>query len=240
MPDRRRASAWSGGGAALLGLLLAGCGAAPSTEASRPLVVPPERYPEAFDAAVAAARDAGLPPSVRDRSGGIIETEPRVAGSVLEPWRWGDETGAQVIESTLLFQRRRARIEFAPESQVAPQLADPGEEIEGPAPPGRRGGGPIDVTAAKEPIEVRVLVFVDRAFVPGLKKSAYSNTLRTTYTDPLRPNRETWTPVGRDPTWESRIRADLERRLALGAAAPPPPADDPDGSDGDADGDGAS
>ncbi|MGA0172514.1 MAG: hypothetical protein ACO3NL_02575 [Phycisphaerales bacterium] len=202
------------------------------------LVVPPDRYSEAFDAAVAAARDIGLPPAVRDRSAGLIETQAKVAGSLFEPWLFGEESLDQAAENTILFQRRRARIEFTIPSKPLPGIRDASEPLPGATLPGRASLDPLDVTAADEPLEVRVKVFVERAFVPGLKPSSYSRTLNTKYTDPLRPERETWTPVGRDAAWEARILADLGKRMSLtpvvdadpGRASP---AADDDGPQGD-------
>ena len=201
-------------------LSLAGLGACASpTQEDRYLVVPPDRYAEAFDAAVAAARDTGLPPAVRDRSAGVIETQSRIAGSLFEPWLFGEESLSQAAENTILFQRRRARIEFTIPSQPLPGIREATEPLPGATLPGRAALDPLDVTAADEPLEVRVKVFIERAFVPGLKPSSYSRTLNTKYTDPLRPERETWTPVGRDSEWETRILADLGKRMSLSQVA---------------------
>lgn len=199
-----------------MGLALAGlwgCEAAPRGDEF--LIVPPERYGDAFDAAVAAARDAGLPPAVRDRGAGLIETQTKVAGSLFEPWLFGEESLDQAAENTILFQRRRARIEFTVPSQPLPPIRDADEPLPGASVPGRHAVEPLDVASADEPLEVRVKVYLERAFVPGRKLSTYSRTLSTTYTDPLRRERETWTPVGRDAEWESRILADLGRRMSL-------------------------
>lgn len=200
---------------------LTGCQSPPQPD--RCLVVPPDRYGEAFDAAVAAARDVGLSPAVRDRSAGLIETQTKVAGSLFEPWLFGEESIDQAAENTILFQRRRARIEFTIPSQPLPGIREATEPLPGATLPGRSSLDPLDVTAADEPLEVRVKVFVERAFVPGLKPSSYSRTLNTKYTDPLRRERETWTPVGRDAEWEARILADLGRRMSLAPVADPDP-----------------
>jgi hypothetical protein len=215
---------------------LAGCRSTP--EQDRCLVVPPDRYSEAFDAAVAAARDVGLPPAVRDRSAGLIETQSKVAGSLFEPWLLGEESLDQAAENTILFQRRRARIEFTIPSQPLPGIREATEPLPGSTLPGRASADPLDVTAADEPLEVRVKVFIERAFVPGLKPSSYSRTLNTKYTDPLRPERETWTPVGRDAEWEARILADVGRRMSLVPVIDPEPDRgspevDPDGEQAD-------
>ncbi len=198
-------------------LAAAGCQTGPRE--AEPISVPPERYAEAFDAAVEAARESGLPPAIRDRSAGVIETQARIAGSLFEPWLFGEESLDQAAENTILFQRRRARIEFVEPSRMVPPLHEPEEPLPGATLPGRMREEPVDLTRADETLEVSVKVFVERAFVPGLKRSTYSRLLNTKFTDPLRPGGEIWTAVGRDPEWEARILEDLTRRLATATPA---------------------
>ncbi len=181
-------------------------------------MVPSDRYDAVFDAAVDTARDAGLPPLVRDRTAGVIETETRIAGSLLEPWLWGEESLAQATENTLLFQRRRARIEFSPEVPASARLRGADRPLPEPGVAGA-AATPLDLRSDSGPLEVRVRVFVERAFVPNLNMSSYSRTLSTRYSTPLDPAEETWTPVGRDRAWEARILADLGRRMNLVAVA---------------------
>jgi len=189
-------------------------------EASDALIVPPDRYDAVFDAAVDAAREVGLPPLVRDRSAGIIETEPRIAGSLFEPWTFGEESLGQAAENTLLFQRRRARIEFAAETPATGRLRRPDRPLPEPGVAGA-AVAPLDLRSESGPLEVRVRVFVERAFVPNLKMNTYSRTLSTRYRTPLDPAEETWTPVGRDRAWEARILSDLGRRMSLVPVDPP-------------------
>jgi hypothetical protein len=189
-----------------------GCGATPAVEDAA-LRIPPGRYAEAFEVAVASARALGLPPEVRDRGAGLVETETQIAGSLLEPWLWGEETLPQAVENTLLFQRRRARIEFsAVDAPATPPLSEDGV-LPGPALPGADRPAPLDLGTVEGPIEVRVRVIVERAFVPGIKRNDWSRLLTSRYEDPLRPNLETWTPVGRDPHAERRILQAIERAL---------------------------
>lgn len=202
--------------------LLATAAAACSTTPEGPgaLVVPRDRYEATFDAAVETARDVGLPPLVRDRSAGIIETETRIAGSLLEPWTFGEESLGQATENTLLFQRRRARIEFTPEDPAAVALQGASRPLPEPGVAGA-AAPPLDLRSGSDPLEVRVRVFVERAFVPNLKMNTYSRTLSTRYRTPLDPAEEIWTPVGRDRAWEARILSDLGRRMSLVPVAPP-------------------
>ena len=85
-----------------LGGVLGGC----QSTGPKALEIPANRYDTAFDAAREAARQVGMPALLADRTGGIIESRPRLAGSVMEPWRV-DNTGSQWISSSLHKQRRR-------------------------------------------------------------------------------------------------------------------------------------
>ena len=46
-----------------------------------------------------------------DMDEGVIETQPDIATSILEPWGNDNATLGQATENTLAFQRRRARFE---------------------------------------------------------------------------------------------------------------------------------
>lgn len=200
--------------AALAATVGAACTTVPET--SDALRVPADRYETAFDAAVEAAREVGLPPLVRDRSAGVIETETRIAGSLFEPWLLGEESLEQATENTLLFQRRRARIEFAPEVPETARLRGANQPLPEPGVAGTVAA-PLDLRGRSGPLEVRVRVYVERAFVPNLNMDTYSRILSTRYRTPLDPRGETWTPVGRDRAWEARILADLGRRMEIGS-----------------------
>jgi len=215
---RRLAVVLRSGPLVLLAAFAGACATVP--EGPEALQVPSDRYEAVFDAAVEAARDAGLPPLVRDRSAGVIETETRIAGSLFEPWTFGEESFAQATENTLLFQRRRARIEFAPEIPPTPRLRGEDRPLPEPAVAGG-AAAPLDLRSETGPLEVRVRVFLERAFVPNANVDTYSRVLSSRYTTPLDPAGETWTPVGRDRGWEARILADLGRRMDL-APVPSP------------------
>lgn len=173
-------------------------------------------YAEAFDAAVEAAAVAGLTPTVRDRRNGVIETEPRIAGSFLEPWRTDNASFAQAMENTITFQRRRARFEFTPAG------FRPREPAEAPL------TGPdlfaqheaeVDLSRLAGPLELRVWVYVERAYSPGLRRSTWTRA-RTTRTrivpaedEEALPSRY-WTPVHRDQAYERRLLGAVQSALA--------------------------
>ncbi len=95
-------------------IMATGCATPPEGPAF--LTIESARYREAFDAAMAASRANDMSPTLRDRRLGVIDTEPSIEGSVIEPWRSGNDSLSVAWENTLVFQRRRARFEFTPAS----------------------------------------------------------------------------------------------------------------------------
>ena len=180
------------------------------------LSIDSQRYSDAFDAAVEAARVAGLSPIVRDRRSGLIETEPRIAGSVLEPWRDDNASFTQAIENSITFQRRRARFEFAPVIFQPDQAPD--AQLTGPDLFGTQAAE-IDLSRHTGPLELRVWVYVERSYTPGLRRSTWTraNTTRTRIVpaedDGALP-RQYWTPVHRDEAFERRLLTAVQSALA--------------------------
>jgi len=139
-----------------------------------------------------------MPPALRDRRSGVIETEAQIAGSVLEPWRTDNASAAQAVENTVAFQRRRARFEFTPAGFQEP---------------------PRDLTKVPDDLELRVWVFVERASTPGLRRSTWTRS-KTTTTQLVAPEGDTgpapttsWTPVTRDVAYERRLLAAVQDGL---------------------------
>jgi hypothetical protein len=184
------------------------------------LTIPSTGYSAAFDAAVEAARKQGLTASMRDRRAGIIETEPRYAGSLLEPWRTDNSGFDQTMENTLNFQRRRARFEFVP-AGTAPIIATAGpDDLAGPnVVVGDQQ--PVDLTSFDGDLELRVWVYLDRAYTRGVKRNSWSQSANTTYKivsppdQPPVPTGTTWTPMTRDEAYERRLLAMVQAQLAL-------------------------
>ena len=200
-----------------------GCASNPAGPAF--LTVPQAQYERAFDAACAAARDEGFVPEVVDRRAGAIESEPKFAGSAIEPWTWVEMTAGDVVEGTFGFERRRVRIEFVPAGfrPAAPEGTAP---LAGPILPGSERGQGVDVTRDASELEVRVSVSVERQFRPGYQGSAYTRALGsysrdvTMKDDPRTPrDRSTWTAVSRDERMERVLIERLSKRLADADAA---------------------
>lgn len=208
--------------AALAAALAAGC-AAPVEPT---LTFDRAEYDRMFDAALEAAREDGLDPVVVDRGLGIIETAPRTAGSLLEPWRTDNAGFGDAVAHTVNHERRRARFEFVPEGFAAP-VPDPSSASRGAALPGSDAAeARFDLAHATGRIEVRAQVFVDRGFRPNqsfgrwtLGETRYSQdpTQAKAAADDSTRSPTEWTPVGRDVPYEQR----LMRRITEVAAARP-------------------
>ena len=187
------------------------------------LTVPHAQYEQVFDAACEAVRAEGFVPEVADRNAGAIETEPRFAGSLIEPWAWSDMKADEVVEGTFGFERRRVRVEFVP-SGFRPAGPEGTAPLAGPILPGSQRGSGADVTRTAEDLEVRVSVSVERQFRPGYQGSPYTRALGSYSTDvtikddPETPrDRSTWTAVGRDERLERLLIERLSKRIASAA-----------------------
>ena len=165
-------------------------------------------YEQAFDAAMAAARANDMPPTMRDRRAGLIDTEATLAGSILEPWRPGNSSLDQAAENTIVFQRRRARFEFTPRRfrDTTPSGKPDLLGLSGPR---------LDLTTFEGPVELRVWVIVERAYSPGIRRGTWSrrNTTHAVVTRPATnpgvPVTDFWTPVTRDTAFERRLLAEV-------------------------------
>lgn len=204
-------------------LLAAGC--APRSGPSM-LVVDAPSYDVAFNAAVEAARRKGMPAVLMDRRLGVIETGAEVAGSLVEPWRTDNASPAQAIEHTFALQRRRCRFEFTPTGFRADAMR-PGNPDDLTGPDVFAESIPPDLTGYAGPVELRVRVFVERAYTPGTRVSTWSHRMTTRTVelpgDPADPYRDGaargplpgrfWTPIGRDRAYERRLIADVQTML---------------------------
>ncbi len=191
-------------------VLATGCAGPPEGPAF--LTIESARYREAFDAAMAASRANDMSPTLRDRRLGVIDTEPSIAGSVIEPWRSGNDSLSGAWENTLVFQRRRARFEFTPASFREPQGTGVADLL-GVA------GPPLDLTTYDGAVELRVSVIVERSFTPGIRRDTWSSAgtthtvVRRPVTSPDAPTTPFWTPVTRDTAFERRLLAEVARTL---------------------------
>jgi hypothetical protein len=182
-----------------------------------------DRYDQAFDAAGEAVRRQGMPPVLTDRTGGVIEARPRLAGSVLEPWRVDNSDLDQWGSSTLNKERRRVRFEFLPVDFVPPEPTGDAALVGPPLPGSTEGELRLtDLETFDGRVELRVWVYVEREHRTGLRRGTWSRVGRTYATNPMEtisPEDGTtrspglWTPVGRDEAMERRLLADVEAAM---------------------------
>jgi len=177
-------------------------------------------YDRAFDAALEVARRDGLEPVVVDRSLGVIETTPRAAGSLLEPWRTDNDGLRDSVAHTVNFERRRARFEFVPEPFELP-MPQPASPSPGAALPGSdRAEGRVDLISWKGPIQLRTWVMLDREFIPNQQIGRWTLGESRVSQDPtqVQDRRDSssrtdarWTPIGRDVQYERRLTEGILR-----------------------------
>lgn len=221
MSTRFQVPAWAFAACAAV-LSAVGCASAPSGPAF--VTVSSDRYEAAFEAASELAREEGFVPELADREIGAIETEPRYAGSALEPWAWTDMTGADVVTGTVGFERRRLRVEFVP-AGFRPSGAAAEAPLAGPVLPGSERAARGDVPSVEGDIEIRLSVSVERRFQPGYQGSAYTRALGSTWRDATvreggaPRDRSIWTVVARDERLERMLTDRLAERLAAASAS---------------------
>lgn len=206
-------------------VLLGGCGCA-SSGGPQVITVSSAQYAQAFDAAVEAARRAGMPAAFRDRRAGVIDSEAHIAGSIIEPWRTDNASLKQAVENTIGFQRRRARFEFAPAEFTNVQGQDewPAEHPQAAVNRAADLSTPLhsrqparDLTAHQGDLEIRVWVFVERANAPGFRRGTWTRRTASRAglitSQPQDPATISWTPVARDTAYEQRLLASIRSNL---------------------------
>jgi hypothetical protein len=205
---------------------LAGCAAEPVAPV---LAMTHADYGRVFDAALEAARAEGMQPVVVDRELGVIETLPRTAGSLVEPWRTDNAGLDDMVAHTINFERRRARFEFVPDS-FAMEPPPMGTRSDGPPVAGSdRAQARFDLLHHDGSIEMRAWVYVDRGFVANRRIGHWTLGESTVATDPTKAQAKDddstriptdWTPIGRDVPYEQRLMGRIRSLLANPGEAP--------------------
>ncbi len=204
-------------GVVVLLLVHFGCATSSGLKQEQAVVISSSEYQNAFSAATEVLRAEGFTPALRDPRQGVIETEPRIAGSLFEPWYNHRTSFSQTVENTLALQREWIRVEFAPVDEKA-------GESEGNGEPDLLAVHRTirDLTRTTGDLQLRVFVFLDRAHQPGLRRSPWTRTKTTRmliypHTEEGEATRPlpalTWTPLSRDPAAEGRLRELLGRRM---------------------------
>ena len=186
-------------------------------------------YGRVFDAALEAARAEGLEPVVVDRELGVIETLPRTAGSVVEPWRTDNAGFDDMVAHSVNFERRRARFEFVPDT-FAMDPPDLGVRSDGPPVAGsNRAQARFDLVHHDGAIEMRAWVYVDRGFVANRRIGHWTLGEANVATDPTKAQTPEdtstripteWTPIGRDVPYEQRLMSRIRALLATPGTEP--------------------
>ena len=190
------------------------------------LTVNASEYSSVFAAAGEVSTRQGMPPLVNDLVGGVIEGRPRLAGSLIEPWRAESSSVNQLAESSINTQRRRVRFEFLP-IEFKPNEPTGEGVLQGPIVPGSTMDEvrSVDLINHQGEIEVRVWVYVERKFQPYLQRNTWSR-VGTDFAegpaddvpdDGSTRSQSLWTPVGRDKAMERRLLSQLSSRLTAQA-----------------------
>jgi hypothetical protein len=169
------------------------------------LVVPAERYREAFQAARDALREAQFTLDRVDASRGRITTFARAGEGAARPWA-GLATTDSPVQDVIQRQQRSVRVAFVPTSQAAvdPRLDDPSLEL-------------LDV-----PVETRLIIetVVERVERPG--RRAQFDAVRLT-SQTLNPELEARglvprysVPVREDRVLATWLAGEISRRAGLG------------------------
>ena len=207
-----------------LSLVITGCESGGKSSPGSSLSLDGIQYDMCFDEIIRIASDSGMPAVIRDRSGGLVETSPRLCGSLLEPWRQDNANFNQALENTVALQRRRARFEFVPAGFVTPPIVDSSALVGAPL-PGSTDDILFDLRTYDGPLELRVWVYIERAFTPGLRNGTWSRSQLSFSSDPLAPEKLTlesgatvdlsrWTPLRRDTAYEQRLIGEIRTRLS--------------------------
>jgi hypothetical protein len=193
-------------------LLLTGCHTSTGPDV---LLLDSSQYAVVFDAAVAAARQDGMNPVLKDRRSGVISTEPAVAGSFVEPWKPDPSTSRQGLENTLSLQRRSARFEFLP----AQNIPVPGRDNAVLVGPNLLSPSGQDLTTYDGELELRVWVYVERKYTQGVQRGTW--TLQSESITQIMPAQEPWeqvpgefwAPISRDVAREQQLLGAVETSL---------------------------
>ena len=192
------------------------------------LLIPAGRYAAAFDAATEAARMNDLPAALRDPRAGIIETEPRLAPSLLEPWRSDGASFRHRLEHTVAHMRRRARFEFTPVAAPSPGNGEAAHVLPGPDVVAMRRAD-VDRTQHDGDLVLRVRVYLEQVHRRGVRRSSWTQSATTVtriipHGSPGQPlPTATWTPVERDVAFERRLLGIVAARMELPAVDRPLP-----------------
>jgi len=200
--------------------VLSACARTTASSAPSTVVVPADRYAEAF----AATRDILARQGYRlervDARAGVITTAPRRAAGFATPWDLAQHPASSdaMLSDTLNRQQRHVRIEFIPVETVEPER--PGRSpaaAPDPIDPDDDHIFPEDLRRYDGSLRMHVRVTLERVQRPGFRASPASIRLHTIAEDPALRDRGLWAeyavPVARDRAHERRLTQALAERL---------------------------
>lgn len=190
--------------------VLSGCAA----EVPEVFTFDAERYPAVAKSVTAAMREERFIVDRNDPRLGVFTSKPLTSPTILEFFKADNSTMAQAWESTANLQRRRVRVVIEPEKEKegeydAEQLANMSQVTLNPPPP--------TFEHPSGPLNLRVMVFVDRAHQPLWQVETTTRRLSSHAIDPqLRERRMQplyWEPISRDPFMEQRLMRRIIRHM---------------------------
>ncbi len=197
------------GYAAMIGVLLIlvafqpGCSSQPTVTDLR---ANSSDYDNAFDAVLAAVREAGYTIDRVDRRHGVITSKPLSAGSVLEPWRDPQASPEQAIESTFNYERRLIRVYFEPMAAVENNQVPTNQSGQGTnlvvAQVEKPTSGWTDISQYQGSLRIDVQCTIERSHRPGRRIETRSSRRLSYTTDPALAKQgipgDYWEPASRD------------------------------------------
>ena len=141
----------------------------------------------------------------------------------MNPGRGDNASLEQAVENTVAYQRRRARFEFARAGFVPPDEITTTQPLAGPDVVNAQQA-PLDLTAEGGDLELRVWVYIERATVPGQRRSTWTRSKTTqtqlVYPEGMKDRRGVtvnWTPVARDSDYERRLLRHVQEIMDHGS-----------------------
>lgn len=191
-------------------LALAGCAAIP-TETH--VLVPPGRYPDAFEATRDALRLMHFDLDEINARQGTITTLPRSSSGWATPWVDHASTADDASRGLAHRERRIARVTFLPHNQIVSATS------------------PDDLRTYNGEIILHVDVRIERLYNPGRRVDADSVRFANFTIDPLDPVDRERLPVadaGADPNLAARIASNVRSVIHSESAKNPDGASDAD------------
>ena len=183
------------------GLGLIGCATSPH-ESKNSVQIDASEYSRVFNSAVLVLRDQGFTIDRQDYRYGTVTTRSVGSPTIVEPWRSGNSSTAQAVNSTLNDQRRRVAV------VIEPVGGFPGDGVEAQS------------VAEDGSYNLRVDVHVERLQVPVrhlTRSTSGRRVFRMLRSNPGElANRgiegRYWQPIGRDVVLENHLLAAILRK----------------------------